>query len=52
MKKIILNNFGREEEMKIVEEEQQKPIDNQLSLAQLDLTKRLITQSQMAVIML
>ena len=30
MKKIILNNFGSEEEMKIVEEEQQKPIDNQV----------------------
>jgi len=30
MKKIILNNFGSEKEMKIVEEEQQKPIDNQV----------------------
>ena len=30
MKKIILNNFGSEKEMKIVEEEQQKPIGNQV----------------------
>ena len=35
MKKIILNNFGSEEEMKIVEEEQQKPIDNQVLIKQM-----------------
>ena len=30
MKKIILNNFGDEQEMKLIDEEQQKPIDNQV----------------------
>ena len=30
MKKIILNNFGDEQEMKLIDGEQQKPIDNQV----------------------
>ena len=30
MKKIILNNFGNEQEMKLIDGEQQKPIDNQV----------------------
>ena len=32
MKKIILNNFGDEQEMKLIAGEQQKPIDNQILL--------------------